>query len=357
MKYNILIIAAMCMILLFTGCKEKEKGHEKIQYVCTTTVTDASRLTAVNYPGRTRAVDDINVAFRVSGPIGRILVKEGDHVSKGQVIATMDSRDYQVQLNAAQAEYEQIKADAERVIAMYQEGSTTASNYDKARYGLQQITQKLNHCKNQLADTQLRAPVSGYIQDILHEAGETIGAGMPVISMFGSSAIEVEINISAFDYANRDRLNSAYCVFDLLPEERFPLKIVSISAEANASQLYTVRMAFTGPYDRTKITPGMTTMVYASIDNDEISTSTLVPTSSILVKEDKLHVFLYDRKSSTVKLTPVTVKRLHNDGLAEIISGIHDNDIVVTAGIHHLKDGQSVKPVPATSSSNVGKLL
>ena len=351
------ILTIICISFLMLSCKDKAaRQDEKVQYVQTTTITSASKFAAVNYPGRTKAIDDINVAFRVSGPISRILVHEGDHVTKGQVIATMDPRDYQVQLNATQAEYESVKAEADRVIAMYQEGSTTASNYDKARYGLEQITQKLRNHRNQLADTQLRAPMSGYIQSILHESGETIGAGMPVISMFGSSALEVEINISAYDYANRDRLNSAYCVFDLLPDEKFPLKVTSISAEANASQLYTVRFQFAGPYDRTKITPGMTTIVYATVDN-EATNNQLIPASAILDKDGKQYVFLYVKATKSVEMMNIAIKQLHNDGMAEITAGLKDGDEVVIAGVHHLQDGQKVTPLPKPSKSNVGNLL
>lgn len=355
MKHTI-ILNLLLIALLLVSCNSKKDSDKQVQYVKTITIADASKFAEVNFPGRTKAIDDINVAFRVSGPISRILVHDGDHVSKGQVIATMDPRDYQVQLNATKAEYEQVKADAERIIALYQEGNTTASNYDKARYGLTQITQKLNNHRNQLADTQLRAPMNGYIQDVLHEAGETVSAGLPVISMFGSSALEVEISISAYDYANRDRLNSAYCVFDLLPGEKFPLKVASISAEANASQLYTVRFQFAGPYDKTKITPGMTTIVYATVDNDAVDNQ-LIPVSAILEEEGTQYVYVYIKETGTVKKINVAVKRLHNDGMAEISAGLHDSDEVVVAGVHHLTDGMKVTPLPKTSKSNVGGLL
>ena len=111
-----------------------------------------------------------------------------------------------------------------------------------------------------------------------------MAAGMPVISMFSNKGIEVEVNISAADYANRDRLTSIYCQFDQLPGKEFPLKIKSISAEANASQLYTVRMNFTGQYDRSKITPGMSTIVYGIYENDSTYSTVNVPSNALLEK-------------------------------------------------------------------------
>ncbi len=350
-------IIALSSLLLLTSCKSKDEVKEKIQYVKTESVQSANKINCVNFPGKTKSADNVNVSFRISGPISKIYVKTGDHVKKGQLIATMDPRDYQVQLNATQAEYKSIKADAERIIAMYQEGNTTASNYDKARYGLDQISQKLSNHQNQLADTKLYSPIDGYIQDVLHEGGETVSAGLPIVSMFGSSTLEIEINISAFDYANRDRLNNIYCKFDLMPDDTFPLYISSISSEANANQLYTVRLRFSGAYDRSKITPGMTTMVYVNIDNGNSGNNINIPTTALVEDSGYQKVFVYDSKSSTVKIHTVTVKRLYSNGKAEISDGINDGDVIVVAGVHHIIDGQKVTPLPKNSKSNVGGLL
>ena len=206
-KWSIVLLS----VLIICGCDKQKAPTENVPYVKTDVVRNTSRVNNLTFPGKTKSADDINVSFRVSGPIMRVYVKAGDHVRKGQLLATMDPRDYQTQLNATQAEYASIKADAERIIAMYNEESTTASNYDKARYGLEQITQKLNNHRNQLADTKLYSPIDGYVQEVLHEGGETVSAGMPIISMFGSGTLEVEINVPAYDYANRDRMNSTCC--------------------------------------------------------------------------------------------------------------------------------------------------
>jgi len=352
---NITMIAAS--VLVWWGCNGNKAPIEHVPYVKMEVVKNENRVNNLTFPGKTKSADDINVSFRVSGPILKVYVKAGDHVKKGQLLAAMDPRDYQTQLNATQAEYASIKADAERIIAMYNEESTTASNYDKARYGLEQITQKLNNHRNQLADTKLYSPIDGYVQEVMHEGGETVSAGMPIVSMFGSGTLEVEINVPAYDYANRDRMNTMYCKFDLLPEETFPLKLHSISAEANSNQLYTVRLRFTGQYDRSKITPGMTTMVYVSYDNEASDMRVFIPSSAIVEDKGQTHVFVYDSKSETVKSRNISVERLHRNGMAEVSSGLEDGETIVTAGVHHITDGMKAKPMPKSSESNVGGLL
>lgn len=75
----------------------------------------------------------------------------------GQLLAELDPTDYQVQLDATEAEYKQIKAEAERVMALYKENGLLPAN-DKAVYGLKQITAKYQHHKDQLGYTRLYAP-------------------------------------------------------------------------------------------------------------------------------------------------------------------------------------------------------
>ncbi len=351
--------AAMAIVCpLLTSCSgSKEGAEEDIQYVKTVQAERISDAAELSYPGRTKSSEEVNVAFRVSGPIQRIFVKEGQFVKKGQLIAQMDPRDYEVQLAATQAEYEQIKADAERVIALYQEEGTTASNYDRARYGLQQITEKLAHHKNQLADTRLYAPISGYIQRKIHESGETVSAGMPVVSMFNAGDVEIEVFVPASDYARQNDLLSATCSFEVTPGKIYPLEIVRVSKEANASQLYASRLRIKGDYDRQKITPGMSTMVYVSYHAPNEVDGVIVPTTAIDRQNDQCSVFVLDTQTGIVKRRAVEVGRIDLNGNIQVLKGLKPQEKVVCAGVRYLTDGQRVKEMEKTSKANVGGLL
>ena len=349
-------LAVVCTLLTACGKAQKET-EEDVQYVKTAKAERISDAAELSYPGKTKSSEEVNVAFRVSGPIQRVMVQEGQFVSKGQLIAQMDPRDYEVQLAATQAEYEQIKAEAERVIALYNENSTTASNYDRARYGLQQITEKLAHHKHQLEDTRLYAPISGYIQSKMHESGETVSAGMPVVSMFNAGDVEIEVFVPASDYARQNDLISATCSFEVTPGKAYPLEIVRVSKEANASQLYAARLRIKGDYDRKKITPGMSTMVYASYHAPNEVDGVTIPTTAIDRKDDHTSVFVLDTNTGTVKRRAVEVGRIDLDGNIQVLKGLKPNETVVCAGVRYLTDGQQVKEMEKTSKANVGGLL
>lgn len=357
MKKSCFIAALLTLAMGVVSCGQKKAEENESPMVEVEEAQSINGGGVTTFTGKTKAEEEVNLSFRVSGQILRILVNEGDRVSKGQVVAEMDSRDYKVQLAATQAEYEQVKADAERVMALYAEGNTTASNNDKARFGLEQISQKLANHKNQLSDTKLRSTINGYVKSKLHEAGETVSAGMPVMSVFGSGSPEVEINISASDFADLDKFANFYCKFDITGEEKFPLCVAYKSQEANSSQLYTVRLRFAETLDDSNITPGMTTMVYAETEGEDASGAMKVRSSAVLKTEAGTEVFVYDDNTGTVQLRSVNVAAINRDGTVRIDKGLKAGDKVVVSGANHISDGQKVRLLQKPSASNVGGLL
>lgn len=356
-----LLLPTILMILSCGG--DNKENSEYVPYVKVESVDDAISSNSLQYPGKTKPADEVNVSFRVSGPIANMKVKEGDYVKKGQLIAEMDTRDYNTQLKAVEAEYQSVKAEAERVIAMYQDGSVTANMYDKARFGLQQITEKLNNARNQLHDTRLVSPIDGYVSAKYHEAGETVGQGMPIVAIYSGSDIEVEVNLSSNDFAQRSNFLSYSCTFDAIPNKEFALKAVGFNQDANSNQLHKVRLRFDGSVP-SNITPGMTTMVRIERSVDEGSIIS-IPREAILEKNGKVYVFLYtankeqshDAETGQVVLREITVSRLTSKGKAIVVNGLKGNETIVTAGVHKLTDGQKARRLPVASKSNIGGLL
>jgi len=342
---------------LMAGCQEEKVTKKSPQYVKTTTAESTGEESMISYPGKTKAADVVSPSFKVSGTLSKIYVKEGDHVRKGQLIAELDAHDYEVQLRATEAEYSQIKADAERVISMYNEGTATASNYDKARYGLQQIEEKLAHHRDEVKYCKLYSPIDGYVQSKNHDVGENVGAGMSVLSLFSSSNIEIEIFIPGSDYGRRSDMIPAICSFDVMHDNIYALDISRMSKEANASQLYMVRLCFKPGADIKRITPGMTTMVYVSYVKDVSQGTVLIPSSCILHSKGRSIVYVYDKGTSVVEPRVVQTGNLDTRGNIEVTSGLSAGETVVSAGVRFLKPGQRVKEADKTSSSNVGRLL
>lgn len=179
---------------------------------------------------------------------------------------------------------------------------------------------------------------------------------MPVISFVGSGTPEVEISLPAAEYVRRNSFGSYHCTFDLYPGRTYPLTPVSLTPKANANQLYTMRLRLEAA-DAPLPSPGMNTMV-SILCNTEGEQQLSVPASAILHEKGQTSLFIFSPVEKKVFSGRVKIIRPLSDGRMLVTSPVlKPGDVVVASGVHHLKEGESVKPLPAPSATNVGNLL
>jgi RND family efflux transporter MFP subunit len=352
MKNAIILIVA---VFLLYACGQRQTAVSVVRSVKTDTVRIISKRPQVTFPGKVRASSDINLAFRVAGTILKVPVEEGAYVRKGQTLAEIDPRDYQIQLSATEAEYNRIKAEADRVIALYNKGSATPNDYDKAVYGLNQITAKYEAHRNMLADTRLRAPFDGFVQKKLFDSNETVSAGMPVLSMIHAGSPEVEINIPATDFVQREKFDSFSCSVDQYPKTDFPLDLLGITHKANLNQLYTVRLKLrdTGGNLPAAGMPAMVTIYFKSEEGGML----IIPLTALFSDNGKSAVWVYDSATGTVDSRMVTMQEILTNGTVIVSEGLEKGDLVVSAGVHSLHQGDKVAPLPPVVPTNIGGML
>lgn len=339
--------------LLLWGCKEP-KSQQQVKSVRIATATEYNSTESREFPGKVKASHDINMAFKIPGTILTMSVKEGDFVKEGETIGTLDPRDYETQLKATTAEYNAIKGEAERIIELYRDSSVATNDYEKAKYGLEQITAKLQAHRDQLNDTKLKAPFDGYVQKIYFDNNETIGAGTPVISIIGNSTPEVEINIPISEYSKRNEFESFSCSFDFMPGKEFPLTLIGISPKANLNQLFNVRLKFNE--NNTNISPGMTTSVKIT-QRDTNDGRITIPVTAIYNRNGNSCVMKYNPATGTIDEQIIKIESIQRDGNAIVTKGLHTGDMVVSAGADKLNSGDSVTPLNQKSKTNIGGVL
>ena len=309
-----------------------------------------------SFPGKVKAASEINVSFRISGPVVSINVEEGQFVRKGQLLAEMDSRDYANQLAATEAEYIQIKAEAERIMQLFELQSVAENDYDKALSSLKQITAKYDRHKNALEDTKLTAPFDGYVQKRYFDTGETIGSGTPVFSMISAESPEVVINIPASVYIQRNMFDSYTCHFELFPDKDYALELLSINQKANLNQLHTVRFRLEKNDGLSAPPIGASTMVTIHFKQENI-VMVSIPLTALFEIDGTPTVWVYDENEQKVTVRNILLYEIRTDGTVVVSEGLKAGEKVVSAGIHALSDGEKVKLLPQVSPSNVGGLL
>lgn len=351
-------VAAASITNILAGCGtngEQRRKDESIPYVRTATAESTGSTRTVSYPGRIQPEKDVNLSFRVAGPVAAVHFREGQHVCKGDTLAEIEERDYALQLEATTAKYEQAKAEAGRVIELADRGSAAQNDYDKARYGLEQMTALYNAHKNALNDTKMTAPFDGYVQQIHFETGETVGAGMPVVTLISDNAPVVRVDIPATDFASIDKALRSWCTVDIYPDKSFRLDLIDITKKANLNQLFTARYALRPASDGTTPHPGTGTAVYIEFNSGE-DVSVSIPATALFESQGQSCVWVVDL-DGRVERRAVTAEDIDRDGNARITSGLNAGETVVAAGVHSLKEGEQVRILPGASATNVGNLL
>lgn len=355
---NIALISMSAAVMLASSssCRDHTAGTTEATNVKLFTVKSAAATSVAEFPGRVKAAEEVNMAFKVGGTLMHVHVEDGSKVRKGDLIAEIDPRDYQLQFDATDAEYRKIKAEAERVIALYADSVSTADAYDKARYGLQQISAKYENAKNQLSDTKIYAPFDGFVQQRLFDPPAVIAAGMPVVTLISTGRQEIEINIPASTYYGHRNMDVNFSTsFDFIPDKTIPLNLAAIAPKANANQLYNVRLTVPAGLSP-QPSPGMNVMVKMTSDDAE-SHKTAIPSSALFRKGDESCVWVYDDKSGVIERRTVSVERLDTGGNAVITDGLAVGENIVATGVHKLSDGEKVKPMASETETNVGGLL
>lgn len=353
------ILIQYCLVpaifLLVSSCRKSTPPLVIPQLVKTAEVKEHKGAYTISYPGRIQAASDVKLAFRVAGPILKVYAKEGEFVRKGQLLAELDPRDYQLQYDATKAEYNQVKGESDRVIELYRRNSVPVNEYDKAVAASERVTALYNARKNALGDTRLKAPFSGYIQKKYFDAPEIVGQGLPVLAMIDNDYLEVNIDIPSSDYIRSENFVDFYCTADVYPDVVLPLEFLDINRKANFNQLFKVRFRIKKEHGL-KLAAGMS----ASVTINYVPSSgnlVIVPISALFQKEGKSFVWLYNTQDNVVKMSPVEVREVLKDGGAVVKSSLHKGQWVVSAGANSLKEGQRVKQLPPVPASNIGGLL
>lgn len=348
----------VCLLLtavVFTGCSNKASENiETIRPVKTAIAQIKSSVAIHNFPGIIKANKDSKLAFRVSGTIDNLYFEEGEFVKEGQLIAKIDDRDYKLQVTATKAKFEEVSAEVERVVELFKRNSVSRSDYDKAIAGKTMAEAKYQSALNELEDTALLAPFTGYIQNIYFDDHETINKGLPAVSMVEVSDLKVEADIPSQIYLQKDNFSSFYCSPEELPNLTLPLNLIGIRKKANMNELYKVILTMEND-SSAKLAPGMIVDVKITIDSEHNQIIT-VPANAVFNQQDNSLVWVLNSDNRAAQ-RKITIGDIYADGTIAVTKGLSENEVVVSAGVHTLQENQQVKVIEQTSHDNVGGLL
>lgn len=136
--------------------------------------------------GRFTTDDETYLSFKTGGVIGKIYVKEGDAIRRGQLLATLNLTEINAQVRQAQLAHDKASRDFQRVSNLYRDSVATLEQFQNARTGLELAAQQLEAAKFNQHYSEIRAVGDGYVLRKMASEGQVIESGTPVVQTNGA---------------------------------------------------------------------------------------------------------------------------------------------------------------------------
>ncbi len=346
--------------VLFSSCsKEEMPVQEIIRPVRTVTAVPTEGSYVRSFSGVAQAGTESRLSFKVPGTVSRISVRVGSKVKAGQILAELDPYDYELKLQQAESALLQGKAQArnadvnyDRTRTLYERMSTSLSELDAARMAseaanayVQTMEKQRELAEMQLNYTKIRAPQDGAIAEVRIEINENVQAGLPVIVLTSGSHIEVKISVPEILISLIEEDTDVSVEFDAVPGREFPASVTEVGVKSTGmATTFPVTLLLDRPDP--DILAGMVATAEFRFRLEDESVRFIVPSDAVGEDLQGRFVFVVEPEAEgefgIVRRKSVNVGELTADGL-EIFEGLAEGDLVVTAGISQVVDGQKVK--------------
>ena len=351
-------VAVTLALVAITGCEEEVvQKAERIRAIKPFTVTETGGGIIRRFAGKIAASDSSTLSFAVSGTVAKVNVVAGDNVKRGQVLAMLDTKTFDLdvrsaksELRAAQAKLTEAREDQKRKSALFKKGWVTKAAFDTAVAkaaaavgAVEGARSQLGRVQRDLTKTRLAAPFDGAISKRDVEPFAEIKAGGTLVEINASGSKEIQFSVPDTIV---QRLAIGLAVNVEVPAlaacgcKAHVTEIGSASGQANSVNVTAALVS-----SPTSLLPGMSGDARLTLVRDgAIATGYLVPLSTIISadKPGAGYVFKYDRKTGAVRKSEIT-GREGRDNLVQVTTGVKAGDILAAAGVSFLRDGQKVK--------------
>jgi RND family efflux transporter MFP subunit len=347
--------AYICLILLIganiSGCSKTQPATEEIPAVRAQIVEENSYGINSNYSGEVRGRYESQLAFQVNGKIIKRNVDLGSVVNPGDVLMQIEPKDIQqtmninsAQVNSAESQVALAGSNLQRYKQLYEQNAISRAQYDQ--YQTAYDTAVADRSKalaqyaqsaNQMDYSSLYADSPGVISSINAEINQVVSAGQSIITLVKDGALEVEISIPENRIEEVRNVQQVSVTFWAQPNVVVDGKVREISPMADKiSRTYKVRISLPDVPQSIKL--GMTANVTITGPNSQ--KALYIPVTAIYQTQDQPYIWVVN--NDIVNLNPITIGTI-GDGKVQVIEGLQAGAVIVTAGVHKLREGQRVR--------------
>ena len=360
----------ICLALAgLAGCGGDEPAAaERVSRPVKIFVVEGDEVDAVrSFPGRVDASQRAELAFRVSGKLQELLVKEGDLVEEDQVLARLDPADYQLVLEDRQAKFDNSDSNYKRAKELVADGNISRLDFDRMEAEYRSASAALSQAKKDLEYTVMRSPFRGRIAQRDVENFEEVTAKQTVMWLQNIDLLEITINLpesvvrsvrggvqkkTVGGNGHTEPAVRATAQFEGRADQTFELAPKEIATKEDA-QTQTYRATFTMPAPTNfTVLPGMTATV--ALDLSALVTYEKVkwiPARSVQADSGlKPRIWVLDPETMTVFAQDVSIGRM-SGSMIEITDGLSGGEEIVSVGAPYLAEGMQVTRMTVTEQA------
>jgi RND family efflux transporter MFP subunit len=359
------LLVLVAIGLVGAGCSEKQAENQKvIRPVKVVQIAKVDATRELEYSGSVKARTDMNLGFRIGGKIVERRVDIGQRVKPGDVLARIDSVDYELAvrraeavLSASEKQVQTTELARNRARQLFTSNVTPKSQLEQAELAYEQAVSTrdsarsaLDEAHNQVAYAALTSDLSGIVTAVNADVGQVIGSGTPVVTVAVDGEKEVQIAVAEMDIAQFGVGKPVKARFWSDDQLVLDGRVREVAGSADAqSRTFAVRVSL--PADP-RVLLGMTATIEAQAANSKPFVS--IPLTALAEKDGDPIVWVVDRDAGTVHPRPIKVAEFSDDGV-RVLNGLVPGDVVVTAGTQFMAEDMKVK-LPGTNESAAAEL-
>lgn len=343
---NLVIVIALVGVISFVLAKNKQEMKEKAELaqvandhipVTTVKVGDKTITSTYNANGSLEPEHSVEYGAKLAGHVTQILVKEGDEVRKGQLLARLEDGTYQNQLALAKASYEKAKKDKERFAKLIKSGGVTQQQYDNAELQYVNAKEQYEMAQRNVSDTYIKAPIAGTINNKMIEVGSYMNPGKAMFEIVNTKELKLKVNLTETQVLKTKVGDSVLIRVNALPGEDFEGVVSFIAVKANNSLTYPVKVQVSNTADK-ELKAGMYATAY--FDHEQKQQVLALPREAVVGSLQNPQVFVVQKGKAILR--NIVVGEKYEDYVA-VSNGLKPGEVVVTSGQINLQDGTPVE--------------
>jgi RND family efflux transporter MFP subunit len=290
--------------------------------------------------GQVTTEDETLLAFKTSGVVDKVFVKEGDHVRKGQLLASLDLTEINAFVAQARHNVEKMQRDFHRVNNLYKDSVATLEQLQNVETALSVAKEQLQAATFNRSFSEIHAQANGYVLRKFVNAGQVVGVGDPILLTNSASqgAWILKVGVSDKEWSAVRIGDKATVTLDAFDKKVFRASVTRKSETADPQTgVFTVELQLNSEY--AKLATGM--FGAATIHSSEKRSSWIVPYEAVLDANGAEGFVFITSDNKTAKKQSVVIESFNGTSM-RIINGLENADALIVSGSAYLSDNSPI---------------